>query len=113
MALVDETDVEGMVGYAIADGNGKRPSSTDLALMITWAEAIIKGILKLAVLVDTYGLLKVIELSIIMRMIREQRSLSNPDDYLPQDFTILPTEERLIRMAASGWQALTFDVGEG
>lgn len=110
--LVTEAMVEAMVGYEIAEDNGKRPKSSQLAQMIVWADYLIMGELKQATLTDTYGTLSVIALMIILRMIISQRALSNPDEYAIQDFTLTPQEIRLIRIAGGFFEFLSFEVGD-
>jgi len=110
--LVAEADVEKIIaGFAIADDNGRRPTTTQLTAIITEAENVIKSYLKLSTLTDTYGGLKVVELSVIRRIITNMYALTHPDRYIVEEIFLTAEEERLCRIATSNFQFSTFEIG--
>jgi hypothetical protein len=106
-----ETDVEGMVGYAI--GATSRPTTTELAVMLTQADAIINAdLVASSNLTDTYGILKANALSLVSKMINNLFFLAEPDNYDYQKVELSDDERRRMLKAHSRWAVLSWELGE-
>jgi len=106
-----EADVEGMKGFAISATS--RPTTTELAVMLTQADSIINADMMISTnATDTYGILKANALSLIDKMINNLFFLAEPDNYDYQQVELSDDERRRMLKAHSKWGVLSWELGE-
>jgi hypothetical protein len=106
-----EADMEKVLGYAIDASS--RPTTTELALMLTISTSYINAELKQSTnLTDTYGILKAVACNVTYRQINNLFALQDPDKYAMLEVGLTPEEIRLLHMAHSVWDSITWDTGE-
>ncbi|MFX1296292.1 MAG: hypothetical protein ACFFD2_15755 [Promethearchaeota archaeon] len=79
MTYAIETDIEGMLGMTISATSV--PTTTQLAVMLTQADAIINGFLKQTSVTDTYGVCKMIACKLVRKMIHNFFAMRKPELY--------------------------------
>lgn len=112
MTYATEVNIEAILGYAI-DATGKsRPTTAQLAEMISQADSIINAEARRTTsATDTSGRLKVIAVSLILKMITNMFALTDPETYGFIEVELTDDQKRIIHMEHSVWNALTWDVG--
>ena len=112
MTYAKESHIEAILGYSIDDAGTSRPSSTQLAEMLSQADSIINSEARVSAnKTDTSGRLKVIAVSLVLKMITNMFALSNPDTYGFIEIELNDDQKRIIHMEHSVWQSETWDVG--
>lgn len=112
MTYAIETDIENMLGYAIDDTGTSRPTSTQLAAMLTQADAIINAEARTTSnLTDTSGRLKTIACSLVQKMIINIFAFTDPELYGFVEVELTDDQKRIIHMEHSVWESETWDVG--
>ena len=80
--------------------------------MITQADSIINAEARVATnKTDTSGRLKVIAVSLILKMITNMFALTDPETYGFIEIELSDDQKRIIHMEHSVWQSETWDVG--
>jgi len=112
MTYAKESNIEAILGYSIDDTGTSRPSSTQLSEMILQADSIINAEARVATNKDdASGRLKVIAVSLVLKMITNMFALSNPDTYGFIEIELNDDQKRIIHMEHSVWQSKTWDIG--
>jgi len=107
-----ETDIEAMYGWAIDDIGTSRPTSTQLAEMLSQADEIINAEARVATnLTDTSKRLKTIACSLVQKMIINLFAMTDPDSYAFMEVELTDDQKRIIHIEHSIWASLTWDVG--
>jgi len=111
MTYAIETDIEGVVGHAITATS--RPTTTELAVMLTQADSIINADLMESInITDTYGILKSNAISLVCKMINNLHHLAEPDFYDYMEVSLTEDEKRRMLKAHSKWAILSWELGE-
>lgn len=113
-AYCAETDIEARVGHLIADDNGKKPSSADVALFIADADKIVNAEMHNKTgtnLTDTIGNYKAASISLIMKMINNQFAHQDPEHYAMVDIELTPDQKRLIHSPSEKWFGSSKELG--
>jgi len=112
MTYAKESHIEAIFGHAIDDKGTSRPTSTQLAEMLLQADAIINAEARRnSNATDTSGRLKVIAVSLVLKMITNMLALTNPDKYGFIEIELNDDQKRIIHMEHGVWQSRTWDVG--
>lgn len=105
-----EAQIEFRIGFAI-DATS-RPTSTELAGMMNTATSIINAeAMASSNMTDTYGVLREIEINMVVKMINNVFALAEPDVYPYVEIELTPEEKRLIHMAHRRWASLHWEIG--
>ena len=111
MAYCAEADVEAVLCMTI--DTSSRPTSTQLATMITQADKIINAeVIASSNMTDTYGELKSIAISLVYKMIMNAYAITHPELYTPMEVELTPEQRRTVHMVHGKWTADTFDVDD-
>jgi len=112
MTYAEETHIEAILGYSIDATGTSRPTTAQLAEMIAQADSIINAEARVTSnKTDTSGRLKVIAVSLILKMITNMFALTNPDAYGFIEIELNDDQKRIIHMEHSVWQSETWDIG--
>ena len=112
MTYAEETDVEGIIGYAIDATGTSRPTTAQLVIMIAQADSIINAEARVKTnLTDTSGRLKVIACSLIVKMVVNMFAITDPETYGFVEVELTDDQKRIIHMEHGIWSSITFDVG--
>lgn len=104
-----ETDIEGMIGYAI-DATS-RPTTTQLAIMLIQADSRINAVMqKTSNITDSFGLLKVVAIQLVLKTINNMFSFAHPNDYDFVEVLITDEDKDLIKQAHSIWAAKSWEM---
>ena len=111
MTYATEVNVEAMLGYAIDATGTSRPTTAQLAEMISQADSIINAEAKRSANgTDTSGRLKVIACSLIHKMIYRMFALTDPEVYAPIEIELTDDQKRIIHMELGVWDSLTWEL---
>jgi hypothetical protein len=112
MTYAEETDIEGMFGYAIDATGTSRPTTAQLAVMLIQADAIINAEARVSSnLTDTSKRLKAIACSLILKMVNNMFSLTDPSTFGFVEVELSDDQKRVIHMEHSVWNSLHWNVG--
>lgn len=112
MTYATEANVEAMIGYAIDATGTSRPTTAQLAEMITQADSIINAEARRSTnATDTSGRLKAIACSLILKMMVNMFALTDPDIYGFTEIELTDDQKRIIHMELGVWNSLTWEVG--
>lgn len=112
MTYASENEIEGVIGYDIDDTGNSRPTSTQLAIMLTDADSIINAEAKRSTNgADISGRLRVIAVSLVMKMMVNMFALTDPDIYGFTEIELTDDQKRIIHMELGVWNSLTWEVG--
>ena len=114
MTYASEINMEAILGMdiALATAATSRPTTEQLAEMLTQADSIINAEAKQATnSTDTSGRLKVIAVSLTLKYINNMFSLSNPGAYSFVEVELSDDQKRIIHMELGVWDALSWEVG--
>jgi hypothetical protein len=111
MGYCTEANIEAVLGYAIDDTGTSRPTTTQLTQMISDADAIINAEARRTTnATDTSGRLRVISVSLVLKMIINMFALTNPDAYGFTEIELTDDQKRVIHMEHGVWDAYTWDI---
>ena len=106
----EKADVEALTGQTYSDDPKTRPSATGLLKLLTLADKKINNEIGTKTNVtDTYGILKVIECSLVRRMIHNIYHFSHPDEYDMLEENLTEDERREIHK--EHWTCKSWEVG--
>lgn len=112
MTYAKEAQIEAILGYAIDDSGTSRPTTTQLAEMLSQADSIINAEARRTTnATDASGRLKVIAVSLILKMITNMFALTDPETYGFIEIELSDDQKRIIHMEHSIWNADTWDTG--
>lgn len=112
MTYAEETDIEALFGWNIDDIGISRPTTTQLAKMLSVADSIINAEARVTSnLADSSGNLKAIACSLVQKMIINLMAFSDPKQYGFIEPELTDNQKRIIHIEHGVWQAYTFDVG--
>lgn len=114
MTYAEEADIEGILGYSIdvASLAISRPTTEQLAIMITLADSIINAEARRTTnATDTSGRLKAIACSLVQKMVINMFALADPDLYGFSEVELTDDQKRIIHIELGVWDSLTWDVG--
>ncbi len=105
-----ETDIEALIGYSISTDT--RPTSTQLAVMLTNADSIINAFAKVSSnMTDTFGILQTVACQLVRKMINNLFALAEPKDYALLEISLTEEDKTLIQKAHSLWQGYSWEMG--
>ena len=111
MTYAIEANIEAILGYAIDNTGTSRPTTTQLTEMLTQADSIINAEARQTTnATDTSGRLKVIAVSLVLKMIINMMALTNPDGYGFTEVELTDDQKRVIHMEHGVWDSVTWDV---
>ena len=112
MTYATEANIEAIFGYAIDSSGTSRPTTAQLAQMLTDADAVINAEARQTTnSTDTSGRLRVIAVSLVLKMILNMFALTNPDSYGFTEIELTDDQKRIIHMEQGVWDSLTWEVG--
>ncbi len=112
MTYATEANIEAILGYAIDASGDSRPTTTQLAEMLIQADSIINAEARVATnKADNSGRLKVIAVSLTMKMITNMFALTDPEKYGFIEIELNDDQKRIIHMEHGVWNSLTWDTG--
>jgi len=112
MTYCEESDIEAIYGWSIDATGTSRPTTAQLAEMISQADAVINAEARVTSnLTDTSTRLKVIAVSLVLKMIINMFAITNPDMYGFTEIELTDDQKRIIHMEHSIWQSKTWNVG--
>lgn len=113
MTYATEANIEAILGYAIDDTGTSRPTTTQLAEMLSQADSIINAEARVTSnLTDTSGRLKVIAISLCMKMITNMFAITDPEVYGFIEVELTDDQKRIIHMEHSVWQSKHWEIGQ-
>lgn len=102
MTYASEADIENILGYAIDATGVSRPTTAQLAEMLSQADAIINAEARTTSnLTDTSGRLKTIACSLVWKMIVNMFALTEPELYGFTEVELNDDQKRIIHMEHS------------
>ncbi len=113
MTYASEANIELILGYKIeaAATATSRPTTEQLAEMITQADAIINAEARRKTnTTDVSGRLKVIACSLIHKMVYRMFALTDPSVYAPVEIELTDDQKRIIHMELGVWDSLTWEI---
>jgi len=112
MTYATEANIEAILGYSIDATGTSRPTTSQLTEMISQADSIINAEARVTSnKTDTSGRLKVIAVSLILKMITNMFALTDPETYGFIEIELNDDQKRVIHMEHGVWQSSTWDVG--
>ena len=112
MTYATEADMEALLGFAIDATGNTRPTTAQLAVMLSQADYIINAEARVTTnLTDTSGNLKRIACALVYKMIINMYALSDPDQYGMSEIELTDDQKRIIHIEHGVWDSLTWDVG--
>lgn len=112
MTYATEANMEAILGYAIDATGSSRPTTAQLAEMITQADSIINAEARSATnATDSSGRLKVIAVGLIQKMINNMFFFTDPATYGFIEVELNDDQKRIIHMELGVWNSLTWEVG--
>jgi len=112
MTYCEEATIEAVYGWAIDATGTSRPTTAQLTEMIAEADSVINAEARTTTnLTDTSGRLKVIAVSLVLKMIINMFAITNPDMYGFTEIELTDDQKRIIHMEHSIWQSKTWEVG--
>ena len=112
MTYATETNIETILGYAIDATGSSRPTTAQLAGMLADADSLINAeARRTSNTTDTSGRLRVIAVSLILKMIINMFALTEPDRYGFSEVELTDDQKRIIHMELGVWDSITWDVG--
>ena len=112
MTYAVETDIEGLFCWSIDDTGISRPTTTQLAKMLTIADVIINAEARVTTnMTDTSGRLKAIACSLVQKMIINAMAFSDPDSFGFVEVELTDDQKRIIHIEHGVWQSQSFEVG--
>lgn len=113
MTYAKETNIEAILGYTIDDIGTSRPTSTQLAEMLSQADSLINAEARRNTnATDVSGRLKVIACSLVMKYIINMFALTDPDIYGFSEVELTDDQKRIIHIELGVWDSLTWEVGK-
>lgn len=110
MAYCTEADIEAMIGFAI-DATS-RPTTTQLAVMLTNADSIINAFIRESSnITDTYGILQTIACHLVIKMVNNLFAFAEPENYPLLEIGLTEQDEKLVLKAHSKWQVKSWEMG--
>lgn len=111
MAYTSATEINNQLGITI--GSGTTPSTTHLTAMLTAADGIINGEVRVSTnMTDTYGELKVIATNLVLKMVRRLWSFRDPESFPFEEVELTPEERRIIHRIHDKFGGTTWDPWE-
>jgi len=113
MTYAEETDIEGIIGYAIESTSLaiSRPTTEQLAVMLAQADSIINAEARRNTnATDSSGRLKVIACSLVYKMIINMLSLTDPDLHGPSEIELTDDQKRIIHIELGVWDSITWEI---
>ena len=112
MTYAIEANIEAILGYAIDASGTSRPTTAQLAEMLAQADSIINAEARVATnKTDTSGRLKVIAVSLVLKMITNMFALTDPEIYGFIEIELNDDQKRIIHMEHGVWNSNTWDIG--
>jgi len=112
MTYATEANIEAILGYAIDATGTSRPTTAQLAQMLSDADAIINAEARRTTnATDTSGRLRVIAVGLTMKMINNMFALTDPSSYAFVEVELTDDQKRIIHMELGVWDSLTWEVG--
>ena len=112
MTYATEANIEAILGYAIDDTGNSRPTTTQLAQMLSDADAIINAEARRASnATDTSGRLRVIAVSLVQKMFINMFAFPDPESYGFTEVELTDDQKRIIHMELGVWDSITWEVG--
>ena len=111
MAYATEANIEAILGYSIDATGTSRPTTAQLTQMLSDADAIINAEAKVSSnMTDTTGRLRVIAVSLVLKMINNMFALTDPATYAFVEVELTDDQKRIIHMEHSAWSSLTWEL---
>ncbi len=112
MTYATEIDIENIYGYPIDDLGNSRPTTTQLAGMLDQADSIINAEARRSSnATDASGRLKVVAVSLVLKMIVNMFALTDPDVYGFSEVELTDDQKRIIHLELGVWNSKTWEVG--
>lgn len=114
MTYANETDIEGIIGYAVVVASlaVSRPTTEQLTIMLGLADSIINAEARRTTnATDTSERLKVIACSLVQKMILNMFALTDPDIYDFSEVELTDDQKRIIHIELGVWDSLTWEIG--
>ena len=112
MTYATEANMEAILGYAIDATGTSRPTTAQLAEMLSQADAIINAEARSTTnATDTSTRMKVIAVSLTLKMINNMFALTDPGAYAFVEVELSDDQKRVIHMEHGVWDSLTWEVG--
>jgi len=107
-----QAHIEAILGYSIDDEGTSKPTRTHLYQMFDDADSIINSEARVTTnLTDTSGRLRVIAVSLVLKMITNMFALTNPAAYAFIEIELTDDQKRIIHMEHGVWDSITWEVG--
>ena len=111
MTYATEANFEAIYGYSIDATGTSRPTTAQLAEMLSQADSIINAEAKRSTSgADISGRLKVIACSLVLKMITNMFALTNPDTYDFIEIELSDDQKRIIHMELGVWDSITWEI---
>ncbi len=111
MTYANESHIEAILGYKIDSSGTSRPTATQLTEMLEEADSIINAEARVSSnLADTSGRLKVIAVSLVLKMVNNMFALTDPATYAFVEVELTDDQKRIIHMEHGVWQSLTWEL---
>ena len=111
MTYASEANIEAILGYVIDASGNSRPTTAQLAEMLAQADSVINAEARRTTnATDTSGRLKVIAVSLVLKMVINMFAMTNPDAYGFTEVELTDDQKRVIHMEHGVWDSLTWDV---
>ena len=111
MTYAIEANFETMYGFAVDATGTSRPTTAQLAEMLSQADSIINAEAKRSVNgTDVSGRLKVIACSLVLKMVTNMFALTDPDTYDFIEIELSDDQKRIIHMELGVWDSITWEI---
>ncbi len=111
MTYATETNIEAIFGYAIDASGNSRPTTAQLAEMLSQADSIINAEARRTTnTTDTSGRLKAIAVSLVLKMVTNMFALTDPETYAFIEIELNDDQKRIIHMELGVWQSISWDI---
>ena len=112
MTYATEVNIEAILGYAIDASGNSRPTTAQLAEMLSQVDSIINAEARQSTNgTDTSGRLKVIAVSLTLKYINNMFALTNPEVYNFVEVELSDDQKRIIHMELGVWSSVSWEVG--
>lgn len=113
MTYAIEANIEALFGWDIDALGTSRPSTAQLAEMLSQADSVINAEARRSTnATDSSGNLKVIACSLVQKMIINLFAFTDPDAYGFVEIALSDDQKRIIHMELGVWNSLSWEVGK-
>ena len=105
------SNISSRIGHTVSDDPATRPTASQVIEFCKDADSIINGYMKQSSnITDTYGLLRTVAVSLVIKMINNLFAMAEPDSYALLEISLTEEDKLMITKAHSIWAGETWEM---